>query len=438
MNRLTAAQGEIPAELPEAEKLLADAAGRLDQLIGSVPEPSVRSPQQRESAETAKDRLRAVRARFMEVHADAVYHRLTSGLASRPRLGELVEQAAEAFPGLLPAPSHLAIERTRTQADKEGIEVDQGIFLRAVLRSPAAGNHLLQSMLMPTSRAVGLLPEFRRTGRVDAGSVSIERRGHTAHLTMSRDDCLNAEDNRQVDDMETAVDLALLDPAVAVGVLRGGRLTHPRYQGKRVFSSGINLKSLRSGQISLVDFILRRELGYISKLVRGVVTGGACAWRAQAIGKPWVAAVDTFAIGGGAQLLLVCDQVLAGSDAYVSLPAAQEGIIPGAANFRLARKVGPRLARRLILQGRRIWANEPDARYLIDETVEPGELDAAVERAAARLEGPAIAANRRMLNLAEETQEDFRAYMAEFALEQAVRMYDCDVLTRVARFGNRP
>jgi thioesterase DpgC len=43
-----------------------------------------------------------------------------------------------------------------------------------------------------------------------------------------------AEDNQQVDDMETAVDLALLDPDVRVGLLRGGEMSHPRYRGKRV------------------------------------------------------------------------------------------------------------------------------------------------------------------------------------------------------------
>ncbi len=49
---------------------------------------------------------------------------------------------------------------------------------------------------------------------------------------MCRYDCLNAEDDRQVDDMETAVDLALLDPAVEVCVLRGAEMTHPRHRDR--------------------------------------------------------------------------------------------------------------------------------------------------------------------------------------------------------------
>ena len=53
-------------------------------------------------------------------------------------------------------------------------------------------------------------------------------------------------------------------------------------------------------------------------------------WTGSTIEKPWIAAVDGFAIGGGCQHLLVMDYVLAASDAYMTLPARKEGIIPGA------------------------------------------------------------------------------------------------------------
>jgi thioesterase DpgC len=191
---------------------------------------------------------------------------------------------------------------------------------------------------------------------------------------------------------------------------------------------------MHAGEISLVGFLLQRELGYINKLVRGVLLDDVPAWHTARVEKPWIAAVDTFAIGGGMQLLFVFDHVIAGSDAYVSLPAAQEGIVPGAGNFRLGRAVGPRLSREIILQGRRIWASEPAARLLIDETVEPAEITAAVEAAVERLSSPAVVPNRRMLNLAEEPPEEFRRYMAEFALQQALRLYSEDVIGKVGRF----
>ncbi|NUR38696.1 MAG: enoyl-CoA hydratase/isomerase family protein [Streptomyces sp.] len=417
---------------------LTEAAEQVDKTLASLPEPTRRTPHQRAEAEAAKNRARALRARFLDAHADTVYDRLTDGRTRSLRVDDLVAVAADAYPALVPDAGRLAQERSRAQADKEGHEIDQGIFLRAVLRSPTAGPHLLDAMLRPTARAERLLPEFLRTGVVELEAVRLERRDGVARLTMCRHDRLNAEDNQQVDDMETAVDLALLDPDVRVGLLRGGEMSHPRYRGKRVFSAGINLKNLSSGDISLVDFLLRRELGYLHKLVRGLrVEGAEAPWHSPYVEKPWVAAVDGFAIGGGAQLLLVFDHVLAASDAYLSLPAAKEGIIPGVANFRFSRYVGPRLSRQVILEGRRIWASEPAARLLVDEVVDPQELDDAIERSLARFDGEAVLANRRMLNLAEEPAEAFRAYMAEFALQQALRLYGEDVIHKVGRFAAR-
>ncbi len=426
--------GAVRGELVRARRALSETSERTDELIASLPEPGQRSPRQRTTAEAAHDAARAIRSLFMDIHAEAVYHELTRCRTRYLRLPELVETAAAAFPGLVPTAEQMAAERVRPQAGKEGREIDQGIFLRGVLRSPLAGPHLLDAMLRPTPRALRLLPEFSRAGVADLGSVRVERGNGAARLTMCRDDCLNAEDNRQVEDMETAVDLALLDPDVRVGLLRGGEMSHPRYRGKRVFSAGINLRALHAGGISLVDFLLRRELGYIHKLVRGILAEDGPCWRSPTVAKPWVAAVDGFAIGGGMQLLLVFDHVLAAADAYFSLPAAQEGIVPGAANFRLTRCTGPRLSRQIILAGRRIWASEPAARLLADEVVEAPDMDKAVERALDRLQAPAVAANRRMLNLAEEPPDEFRLYMAEFAAQQALRLYSEDVIGKVGRF----
>jgi thioesterase DpgC len=428
----------VRGDLSRARHALAEVAARTDDLLASLPEPGKRSPRQRAAAVAAHDTAREVRGHFMDVHAGAVYDELTGRQCRYLRLAELVEAASAAFPGLVPTADQMAWERARSQACKEGREIDQGIFLRGVLRSPTAGPHLLDAMLRPTPRALSLLTEFSRTGVADLGSVRVERRDGAARLTMCRDDCLNAEDNEQVEDMETAVDLALLDPDVRVGLLRGGVMSHPRYSGKRIFSAGINLKALHAGGISLVDFLLRRELGYISKLWRGLLVEDLPRWRSPTIQKPWAAAVDGFAIGGGMQLLLVFDHVIAASDAYLSLPAAQEGIVPGAANFRLTTSVGPRLSRQIILEGRRIWASEPAARLVVDEVVEPALMDKAVEKSLESLQAPAVAANRRMLNLAEEPPDEFRRYIAEFAVQQALRLYGADVIDKVGRFSAVP
>ena len=79
----------------------------------------------------------------------------------------------------------------------------------------------------------------------------------------------------------------LLDDRIEVGVLRGALATHPKHAGRRIFGSGLNLTQLYHGRISLVEFMFERELGAVSKLFRG--------------DKPWIAAVEGFAIGGACQ-----------------------------------------------------------------------------------------------------------------------------------------
>lgn len=426
----------LPPGPVSANPALAKTAQRVDELLAELPPPPERSPGQRDRAASALAEIRTLRTDHMAAHAEEIYDELTEGRTRHPRIDELVTAAAARCPGLVPTEAQMAAERARPQAEKEGREIDQAIFLRGILRAPTAGPHLLDAMLRPTPRALALLPGFLESGVVAMAAVRLERRDGVAHLTLCRDDCLNAEDAQQVDDMETAVDLALLDPSVRVGLVRGGEMSHPRYRGRRVFCAGINLKKLSSGDIPLVGFLLRRELGYLRKIVRGVRTDSS--WHSPYTDKPWVAAVDSFAIGGGAQLLLVFDHVLAASDAYVSLPAAKEGIVPGAANFRLTRFTGPRVARQVILGGRAIRMDEPDARLIVDEVVPPAEMDAAVDAALASLGATAVPANRRMINLAEEPPEAFGRYMAEFALQQALRIHGADVIGKAGRFAAGP
>ncbi|MBF6056046.1 enoyl-CoA hydratase/isomerase family protein [Streptomyces eurocidicus] len=375
----------------------------------------------------------------MHRHAGEVYDVLTDARTRHRGLADLALAAADRFPGLVPTAAELAAERALPQAAKEGLEIDQGVFFRALLSHPQAGPHLADAMMLPCRRALELRETFRTEGRVRLASVRLERHGTTAHLTVENAHCLNAEDERLIDDMETAVDLVLLDEATHVGVVRGGEVDHPRYAGRRVFSAGINLKELHAGRISLTGFLLRRELGYLTKIAHGLLVDPAPdAYPYRTAHKPWIAAVDSFAIGGGMQLLMVFDHVIAADDAYFSLPAADEGIVPGAGNFRLGRMTGARPARRVILGGHRIQAGDPDAHLVCDEVVPAHEIGARVEAAAARLDNPAVTANRRMLALAEEPRDRFLAYLAEFAYVQATRLYAADVLEKVARKPGRP
>ncbi|MER5883648.1 (3,5-dihydroxyphenyl)acetyl-CoA 1,2-dioxygenase DpgC [Streptomyces sp. NPDC001941] len=422
--------GEISADA----RVLAECAAATDALLAGLPGRADRTAEQQRTAEAALVTAREVRRAFLARHVDEVYGLLTDAGSVRLRLPELLREAADRFPGLVPTEEQMRAEHARIQAARDGREVDQAVFCGAVLRSPAAGTHLIDTMLLPTSRALDLLEEFRRADRVDLGSVLVERRGHGAHVTIRNAHCLNAEDNRLMADLETAADLALLDDRVRVGVLRGAPVEHPRYAGRRVFSAGINLKDLRNGRISFVDFLLGRELGFINKLARGVLTRPERqVWAERTVQKPWVGAVDTFAIGGGMQILLVLDRVIAETDAYVSLPAAEEGIVPGLGNLRLTRRTGATLARQILLGGRRVRMTDPEAGLLCDEVVPAADMDEAVERAVRELGSPAVAANRSMLMLTEEPLDLFRGYLAEFAEVQVARAYSDDVMAKVER-----
>ncbi|MER7128235.1 enoyl-CoA hydratase-related protein [Streptosporangium saharense] len=143
------------------------------------------------------------------------------------------------------------------------------------------------------------------------------------------------------------------------------------------------------------------------------------------------------AVGGGAQLLPVFGHVIAAADSRFSLPAAGEGIAPGLGNLRLARFLGAGGARRVISPGRRIWANEPDARALFDEVADPKAMDAAVEAAAHRLANSVVVANRHTLHHAEEPVETFRHYLSEFAFPQALRIHSQDMIVKAGRSWTR-
>ena len=234
-------------------------------------------------------------------------------------------------------------------------------------------------MLRPTETALERLDEFRTTGVADLGGTNLERRGRVAYIEIRNDRHLNAEDCDTLPTTETAVDLALLDPDVEVGVIRGAVVSHPRYAGQRVFGAGLNLTHLYHGRLDFMFFVTR-DLGYVNKLFRGLSSDEFRPDEPeQTTEKLWVAGVETFAIGGACQILHTVDHVIATRGTRLYLPARKEGILPGASNLRLARSVGDRLARQAILSGLEFEAGTPHGDLLCDEVVESSaEMDAAI------------------------------------------------------------
>ena len=155
--------------------------------------------------------------------------------------------------------------------------------------------------------------------------------------------------------------------------------------------------------------------------------------------KPWVAAVDGFAIGGGCQYLLVMDYILAASDAYMTLPARKEGIIPGAASMRLPRFTGDRIARQAIMYGRRLDCDSPEGRLICDEIVQPDQMDAALSRVLDEFTNAGVVsavANRRAFRVAQEPIGMFLNYAAVFAREQAYCHFSPALILNLERHWN--
>lgn len=385
---------------------------------------------------------RSLRKHFLRLYAEWLYATITEDYKKQLGLETLVQQAASEIPYLVPSAEVMRQEAQHHQGSKEGREIDQGLLFEAILGSPRAGMHLMETVLQPTAKAMALREEFGSAGHVDLGSASIERRGEAAVVTIRNYHCLNAEDNKLMGDLEVAVDLAALDPRIKVGVLRGAPMNHPRYLGKRVFSAGINLKALAAGQLSYVGFLLQRELGLLNKIFRGVrapsVNGSGyrdIEKETLSTEKPWIAVVEGFAIGGGMQLLLVVDWVIAEANSYISLPAAREGIIPGLANLRLNRFCTQQCARDLLLEGRRIFASEKDGKAFFNQVVESDDIDSTLAGRIKWMASPSFVANRHMLNWANEPATLFLKYMSEFARIQAERLYSQDVIEKATQFA---
>lgn len=408
-----------------------------DRQVKALPAKPKRSPEEVRRAESLLATARAAREFFLKNHAVYIYDALTDRGARFLKLDDLVHQAAGMVAGLVPHKEEIEREMALEQRDKDGAEIDQGIFLAHVLAQDRTGLHLCHAMLLPHPDSSGFLAEFEKTGSLDLGSVRLERKGRAVHLTASNPRHLNAEDDTTLDRMEIAADVAILDGASDIVVMRGGKVTHPKYEGRHIFGAGINLTHLYRGKIPFLWY-LKRDLGYVHKILRGVARPDMLPDDVQgyATEKPWIAAVDAFAIGGHCQLLLCMDYVLAGSDAFLTLPARKEGIIPGLANLRLPRFTGDRIARQAIQYERRLVCDSAEGRLICDEIVPAGEMEAAIGRVVEGLTNSgavSVIGNRRALRIGAEPLDLFRRYCAFYAREQAYCHFSSALIANLER-----
>ena len=203
--------------------------------------------------------------------------------------------------------------------------------------------------------------------------VRVEVAARVATVTLDRPEALNAISTELAVDLAEAVEPLATDQGVRAVVLTGA--------GERAFCVGADLKQ-RAGFDDHGWFVQREAFR------RGFAAVRRCP-------LPTVAAVSGFALGGGTELALSCDLVVAADDATFGLPEVRLGLVPaGGGTQLLVRRVGRSVARDLVLTGRRVGADEALRLGLADRVVPRGEALAAAAALAAKIAGNAPTAVR--------------------------------------------
>src|SRR5215813_1283453 len=153
-------------------------------LLAKLPKKATRTAEQQNAADLILSDCRRSREDFLARHAEAVYRKLTKNLGVFTRVDDLVYEAGKLVPGLTPTRKQVDAESALMQSEKDGVEVDQGIFLAQVLALPTAGMHLCQSMLLPKSEAIERCDEFGKHGAINFGPARVERQGKASVVTV--------------------------------------------------------------------------------------------------------------------------------------------------------------------------------------------------------------------------------------------------------------
>jgi crotonobetainyl-CoA hydratase len=197
---------------------------------------------------------------------------------------------------------------------------------------------------------------------MQATSIIVGKDGAVTTIRLNRPQVMNAIDTPMHHALQAALDDFAADPSQRVCVLTGA--------GDRAFCAGSDLKYATE----MVQAGRRDEMTYPANGYAGLI-------ERFDLDKPVIAAVNGVALGGGFEIALACDLIIASDTARFGLPEPLVGAMAlGGGVHRLARQIGLKQAMGMILTGRMIGAQEALALGLVNEVAAPGELDAAVAR----------------------------------------------------------
>ena len=253
-------------------------------------------------------------------------------------------------------------------------------------------------------------------------NIIVENRGKVGLITLDRPDALNALNAALIEELGRALDEFEEDAHIKAIVLTGS---------ERAFAAGADIKEMQSK--SYVDVLKENFLE---------------DWdRVSHCRKPIIAAVSGYALGGGCELAMMCDFIIAADTAKFGQPEITLGVIPGVGGTqRLTRLIGKSKAMDMCLTGRMMEAEEAERSGLVSRIVPANELiDTALEAAAkiAEFSQPSTLITKESVNRAYEISlkegllYERRLFQSLFATEDQKEGMQAFIDKRSAKFNDR-
>jgi enoyl-CoA hydratase len=267
------------------------------------------------------------------------------------------------------------------------------------------------------------LPVGRNEGSaMSQQHIIVETRGRVGVIRLNRPQALNALNSEMIGEIAAAVDAFEADAAIGCMVVTGS---------DKAFAAGADIKEMAA-----------------KTYMEAFMSDFAATWdRVAHARKPVIAAVAGFALGGGCELAMQCDLIIAADTARFGQPEIKLGIIPGIGGTqRLTRAVGKAKAMDLILTGRMMDAAEAERAGLVARVVPAADLMAEAMKAAetiAALSLPSVMVAKEAVNrafevsLAEGVAFERRVFHALFATEDQKEGMAAFVEKRPAKFSHR-
>jgi len=195
-------------------------------------------------------------------------------------------------------------------------------------------------------------------------NILLEKKNAIAYVTVSRPKVLNALSLATMDELGVAFQEIKTDLSIRVAILDGA--------GEKAFVAGADI-----GELAKQDAVSGKEYAHRGQAVLNLI---------ENLGKPVIACINGFALGGGCELALACTMRLASDNARFGQPEVKLGVIPGyGGTQRLSRLVGKGLAMQMVLAGEMITAQEAHRIGLVNEVTAAAELIPRAEAIAAKI-----------------------------------------------------